>query len=876
MIKTTHLPVTLRGLFCSLGVIATASLLSSCQDEDLGYTAEQIAYRTNFEKMYGKIAEDQIWDFSSYNYYTMEQANGTKANGTRSGSDDSYHTTFSSNWIDVDPSLVKWLNDNMAEKQDHSAEVAQFNMSSNQEFYLLPIYQGQSSMMWDLYATKADGTEHKIWGKSDDLRYKTDYRMWEEYFYNPNSDVWANNGEYKLVKFGSAFSNFSQRSGDGWIEKDYAKIVFVVPAIDGKTANQTYLKGRFFFTYDDVYTQINSTNFPDFFTNNDNNLIENAGNGLFKFRADYNATINNGTLSGYTGGSGNQVDLKSLLYKTYTYWAPRKDGNGKEVKGEDGNTIYDQKTQTITDFSKLEFIIDDENWVDGNHSFNSYSGDRIRIFAKYAYTANDFTNLTTISGINTSSTTNSDGYFKAHTISKNHLQTKLIKINSASLGNQFKFNLKTTYVNEYDQRDGFAVNGDNHYSDKGAMNVIKYFSSSNDIFDSAKKTALKNTINSIIGSSATQLNDNYEYWVIGCEDANLQKGDKDFNDVVFLLIGNKLPKLSVTSIIEKRYMIEDLGSTHDFDFNDIVVDVTEEVTSLEDDNHYCIKQTAKIVNLCGTIPFLVQIGNVTIGDGRFMNGRLNYEPIEDGYKKVLVDTHVQGDYKNARVWDPSTNNIKVYVWPAKQNDGNQGMYHSEGATLQTVSGAVNNATPGMTQTVQLVSFPQTGKLPYIIATDQTVEWMGETISIPESWMKVKPEGYDTNGFTHGNQTYNPRGNVYEMWDLYNDAPVNCTPEGKDWQGLAIDKKAFDGAKAGDIVTVHVKYSGNSYSIGFKRPSDNWNAINGLGDNGNFYGNTGDYNLTLTNSIISEINSYNGLAINGSQCTITKVTLKHKK
>lgn len=882
-----YLKATLLGSG-ALASLLLSSVLTSCQDEDYGYTTQQIrdsVYARNFEKMYGEIAEDQTWDFSSYYYYNL----GLSGEGTRSGTDDNFHKTYN-NWIDVDPDIVKWLNENMAEKQNHSSEVMEFHLSSDDEFYLLPIYQGQSSMMWDLYAEDANGNEHKIWGKSDDLRYKTDYRQWEEYFYL-QSDTWSKTKDsYNLLTLSSALEKFKSRSGGCWDSNkgannpNFVRMVINVPTIAGKPANETYLKGKFFFSYDEVYTPITSDNFPDFFNGLNSENIEDRNNGIVKFRADWNSKVNGGSLS--FSANGNQVNLEPLLGKSYTYQVARKDSDGKEVKDQNGNTIYDTKNQTISNFDNFKFIIEDDNWVDGDHSFNPYSGDRIRIFVKYPWTDSDYTNLTTISDINTNITTNSDGYFKAHTISKNNIQTKLIKINAQNLGKDFKFNLKTTYVNEYDQRDNYAVLNDNHYSNKGAMNVIKYFSNGNEIFTDDKKTALKNKINGILESSETKLNDNYEYWILGCEDANLQYGDNDFNDVVYLLIGNKLPKLSFRSIIEKRYMIEDLGSTYDFDFNDIVVDVTEEVTSLEDDDHVCLKQTAKIVSLCGTIPFLVTIGDVAIGDGKFMNGRRSslgndyyssYTTLstETAYVKTLVDAHFNdGNYESHRIWNPSTNNIKVYVYPNINTDGATTVYYNGLSTNGSQNNVNGNNVQENVQEVQLVEFPKKGKFPYIIATDQNVNWMAENISIPASWLKTRPEGWD-DWNAHGDQTYNPAGNLHEMWVLYNGDPVQ-TPTGNNWGGnLGIEKEVFNNASEGDVITIHSKdFSANS-ALGFKQKDNGYNPIPGIGNSGNFYNVNGDISVTITQGILSSLQSY-GLVFNGHDITFVKVTLTHKK
>ena len=70
----------------------------------------------------------------------------------------------------------------------------------------------------------------------------------------------------------------------------------------------------------------------------------------------------------------------------------------------------------------------------------------------------------------------------------------------------------------------------------------------------------------------------YNVTIIGCEDNDKTNSDHDFEDLVFLSYGlpPSVDPEEYYSYITKRYMLEDLGSTDDFDFNDIVVDVTQE------------------------------------------------------------------------------------------------------------------------------------------------------------------------------------------------------------------------------------------------------------------------------------------------------------
>jgi len=120
----------------------------------------------------------------------------------------------------------------------------------------------------------------------------------------------------------------------------------------------------------------------------------------------------------------------------------------------------------------------------------------------------------------------------------------------------------------------------------------------------------------------------YSSLIVGCEDAP-RNSDHDFNDVVFLLTGYA-PEVIYDDVlretyIRKRYLIEDLGNTYDFDFNDIVVDVTQttttkwivntetgEVTPKEGEEP-TVKQEATITYLCGTLPHQITVGNTTFG-----------------------------------------------------------------------------------------------------------------------------------------------------------------------------------------------------------------------------------------------------------------------
>jgi len=64
---------------CFLSVAASLLLATSCQEEDFGYTATEIAYRINFEKVYGKVKPDQVWDLTTYNLKCLGLTGGPSA-----------------------------------------------------------------------------------------------------------------------------------------------------------------------------------------------------------------------------------------------------------------------------------------------------------------------------------------------------------------------------------------------------------------------------------------------------------------------------------------------------------------------------------------------------------------------------------------------------------------------------------------------------------------------------------------------------------------------------------------------------------------------------------------------------------------------------
>lgn len=242
--------------------------------------------------------------------------------------------------------------------------------------------------------------------------------------------------------------------------------------------------------------------------------------------------------------------------------------------------------------------------------------------------------------------------------------------------------------------------------------------------------------------------------IVGVEDSDLAGSDWDMNDVCFLIIG--LPALpNRIDITRKRYMCEDLGNTYDFDFNDIVVDVMEVVTSEydHDKNNFVQKgdatQIATIKHVCGTLPFQVKVGNTL------------FNKVTDPTNEEKTLTDLRKDVDPAKIvnlptrsvnwnpdfsmrvegWNHNTNNVEVFV-----------AVNSNSKSLDVYTDAFGNKDGEVTEDgenhIYHITFPsEPGDAPLIIATDPTLMWMEEHTHIPAAWWKegtFKPTGSEDN------------------------------------------------------------------------------------------------------------------------------------
>lgn len=169
------------------------------------------------------------------------------------------------------------------------------------------------------------------------------------------------------------------------------------------------------------------------------------------------------------------------------------------------------------------------------------------------------------------------------------------------------------------------------------------------------------------------------FWCFQCHPSD----NPTYTDLVMWV--QKVP--SVPSLtMQKRYMVEDLGESDDFDFNDIVFDVYQ----FSDNTQRCFVRA-----LGGTLGITIKVGNSTWSKEPTFNivDMLN-TGVGDAvdYSKSLADFEVTG-------WNADNSKVSVEV---TGKDGYK----------------------------WVLKFPETGEVPFIVATADGKEWMTERNAVP--------------------------------------------------------------------------------------------------------------------------------------------------
>ena len=215
----------------------------------------------------------------------------------------------------------------------------------------------------------------------------------------------------------------------------------------------------------------------------------------------------------------------------------------------------------------------------------------------------------------------------------------------------------------------------------------------------------------------TGVPEGYTATIIGCEDD--KNGDNDYEDLIFMVYGDPVPPTKrVEKVVEektKRYILEDLGENDDFDFNDVVFDVSYdrwEITytyASGDDVHPSSIAKNKLDNIGivraagGIYDFDIKVGNdVKWTKSSVATGITNtYAPYNPNY--------VMGQFE-AKNYNADKNNVSVVV-------------------------RIKNTTTATDQIYE-IPFPELGAAPKIVAVPANTYWMNERVQVPVEWFKA--------------------------------------------------------------------------------------------------------------------------------------------
>lgn len=166
------------------------TLFNSCQDYDPA--CEEVIVKTSFERnfinTFGDIDPNQSWDLTKTMPRTKKYdvpVYNADTRATHAGEDYNPATTQQLNdlvtkpgsiddrngWYTVQPATLTWMNQNLVEGRNNTSKGSAFTLiPPENEFAIIPIYQGRAGLVWDLHLVDTGtGIDYKLWSKSDGI-----------------------------------------------------------------------------------------------------------------------------------------------------------------------------------------------------------------------------------------------------------------------------------------------------------------------------------------------------------------------------------------------------------------------------------------------------------------------------------------------------------------------------------------------------------------------------------------------------------------------------------------------------------------------------------------------------------------------------------
>ncbi len=363
--------------------------------------------------------------------------------------------------------------------------------------------------------------------------------------------------------------------------------------------------------------------------------------------------------------------------------------------------------------------------------------------------------------------------------------------------------------------------------------------------------------------------------VIGVEDAFRGKntdhvfpeikysGDDDCNDAVFLLIGGPdLPEVVDENELEKRYLIEDLGSLVDWDFNDIVVDFYQKI-----DKTGTKTQKATLRHRCGTTPFEVFLKN---GSEEVKLNFTSAPKTADNYLAPEVEDVDQIDNWETtisdNIWNPKTDNIVVKVYPRAIYANNYTNNTTSGKDIEEVYTITMPTRDEVNKTGRNIA-------PKILAVTTKTVWTTENEEFIEKYLTNGHFTFDTednNGSGSGNGGGSGAGNGGSNTNTVVTTLSNTVKNmGNYDQNISFTKAQLGDIKAGDVIIIKVSGVQSGASLQLKDRNGNWDMFASF----NYSDlSSGEIRYTIKDTDLSN-NFSNGFVIQGKNVTVTNVAIE---